>query len=129
MKKSSSMFLSNAKRLAYVDTNVKGPPVGEYNPKTLNSIEEITSKKIPRPVNKPLNMTRDPPLAEKCGFGSSMKTRFDDALIDECQAFMGPGYYDHDTFVNNKKSKGKSEEFDLQVLKFNNSYRKEDLNQ
>jgi hypothetical protein len=111
IKKSSSMFLSKTKRAAYDETKETKPSVGTYN-QTANTIQESVRRNAEVGIGNPLLAN----LKAKKGGAAPFSTgeeRFKAKKRDDCDAFLGPGYYESKTFVELEMTRpsGKSQGF------------------
>lgn len=104
MKNSSSMFLSNVPRNPY-DQNkkkTKAPAVGSYEDKHY-TIEENIKKKAGVGFENPLLANLKAKTKANIPFSSNAK-RFDDK-VEEADAWLAPGYYEHKATFDENKSK------------------------
>lgn len=116
MKNSSSMFLSKVDRNPYDELrnkkNNKTPAVGSYNPINY-TIEENITKKASTGYENPIMANLKARTKEAIPF--STKTKRFDEKVDETEAWLAPGYYEHQTsFVDGgkqNKNKPKTQNF------------------
>ena len=112
MKNSSSMFLSSVPRNPYNEGKKKAkvPAVGAYDVKQY-TIEENIKKKAGVGFENPLLANLKTKTKSNIPFSSNAR-RFEEK-IDETDAWLAPGYYEHQTsFAESKnKQKGKSQNF------------------
>lgn len=83
-----------------LDLAENNPPCGTYD-QTQNTIGEIVKRKAECGLSNPLLANLKAKKSANLGFSSTQK-RFDGKKIDENEAFLGPGYYEHKTFVDEK---------------------------
>lgn len=121
MKNSSSMFLSAVPRNPYNEgkKKVKAPAPGSYDVKQY-TIEENVKKKAGVGFENPLLANLKAKTKANIPF-SSNADRFKEK-VDENEAWLAPGYYEHRTsFEENKnKQKGKPQNFLTASERFNN---------
>ena len=112
IKRSSSMFLSSTKRNPYENMKAKeqGPPLGAYEV-TQHTIQDSLKKKSESGVGNPLLANLKAKGRGGAPFNSK-RGRFENKTVDENEAYLGPGYYEHRSFVDgNAKGQTKSKSF------------------
>ena len=102
IKRSSSMFLSSTKRTPYegIKDKEKMPAPGVYDA-SQGTIQDSLRRRMEGGSSNPLlanlkakgRVSGDVPFNSKIG-------RFENRVIDENDAYLGPGYYEHRSFVD-----------------------------
>jgi hypothetical protein len=105
MKNSSSMFLSNVPRNPYNENKkkTKAPAVGSYEVGNY-TIEENIRKKAGVGFENPLLANLKAKTKSNIPFSSNAR-RFEEK-VEEADAWLAPGYYEHKAIFDENKSKG-----------------------
>lgn len=98
IRKSTSMFLSNSNRIDCYDLKKKAPDVGSYNINH-NDIGEQLRKQVELDNNAVKANIKSRPSGGQ-PFISGTKRFGPQRKVDDNEAYLGPGYYEHITFID-----------------------------
>ena len=107
IKRSSSMFLSSTKRTPYegMKDKEKTPAPGLYDA-SQGTIQDSLRKRLEGGSSNPLlaNLKAKGRHSGAVPFNSKLG-RFENRTVDENDAYLGPGYYEHKSFVEGAQSR------------------------